>query len=151
MNQKMTPKMQRFVDEYIIDLNATQAAIRAGYSAKSAAQIADEILRKPQIRGAIEKRQGKIRERAEITLDDILRELDENRVAALSAKTPQAGAATAATVAKAKLLGLIVDKVEATGKNGTPLMQAGVLLLPATLNVMDWEKTALDVVTIDHK
>ena len=53
---KMTAKQQRFCDEYLIDLNATQAAIRAGYSEKTAAVIATENLRKPNIRDYIEKR-----------------------------------------------------------------------------------------------
>lgn len=53
---KMTAKQQRFCDEYLIDLNATQAAIRAGYSKKTAAVIATENLRKPNIREYIEKR-----------------------------------------------------------------------------------------------
>ena len=46
---KLTAKQQRFCDEYLIDLNATQAAIRAGYSEKTAAVIATENLRKPNI------------------------------------------------------------------------------------------------------
>ena len=41
----MTPKQQRFVEEYLVDLNATQAAIRAGYSARTASQIGEENLR----------------------------------------------------------------------------------------------------------
>ena len=53
---KMTAKQQRFCDEYLIDLNATQAAIRAGYSKKTAAVIATENLRKPNISEYIEKR-----------------------------------------------------------------------------------------------
>lgn len=52
---KLTPKQQRFVDEYLIDLNATQAAIRAGYSEKTAYSIGDENLTKPVIKDAIEK------------------------------------------------------------------------------------------------
>lgn len=51
----MTPKQQRFVDEYLIDLNATQAAIRAGYSKKTARQIADQNLSKIYIKEAIAK------------------------------------------------------------------------------------------------
>lgn len=51
----MTPKQQRFVEEYLIDLNATQAAIRAGYSAKTARQIGDENLSKPDIAAAVAK------------------------------------------------------------------------------------------------
>lgn len=54
--EKMTAKQQRFCDEYLIDLNATQAAIRAGYSKKTAAVIATENLRKPNISEYIEKR-----------------------------------------------------------------------------------------------
>ena len=53
---KMTAKQQRFCDEYLIDLNATQAAIRAGYSKKTAVVIATENLRKPNISEYIEKR-----------------------------------------------------------------------------------------------
>lgn len=49
----MTPKQQRFVEEYLIDLNATQAAIRAGYSASTAHSIGHENLSKPEIADAI--------------------------------------------------------------------------------------------------
>lgn len=52
----MTPKQQRFCDEYLIDLNATQAAIRAGYSEKTARAIGAENLTKPDINAYIEKR-----------------------------------------------------------------------------------------------
>lgn len=51
----LTPKQARFVDEYLIDLNATQAAIRSGYSAKNADNIASELLGKTQVREAIEQ------------------------------------------------------------------------------------------------
>lgn len=53
---KLTLKQQRFCDEYLIDLNATQAAIRAGYSEKTARQTAAENLSKPCIREYIDKR-----------------------------------------------------------------------------------------------
>lgn len=53
---KMTAKQQRFCDEYLIDLNATQAAIRAGYSKKTAYSIGQENLKKPEISEYIEKR-----------------------------------------------------------------------------------------------
>lgn len=72
---KLTAKQARFVDEYLIDLNATQAAIRAGYSKKTAGQIGDENLKKPQIKKAIEERQQKRSERTEITQDRVLQEL----------------------------------------------------------------------------
>ena len=53
---KMTAKQKRFCDEYLIDLNATQAAIRAGYSKKTARAIANENLTKPYIDEYIKKR-----------------------------------------------------------------------------------------------
>lgn len=53
---KLTAKQRRFVDEYLIDFNATQAAIRAGYSEKTAAVIANENLRKPYISEFISER-----------------------------------------------------------------------------------------------
>ena len=56
MAAKMTAKQMRFCDEYLIDLNATQAAIRAGYSEKTAGVMAAENLTKPIIKEYIEKR-----------------------------------------------------------------------------------------------
>lgn len=55
MADKLTPKQQAFVDEYLIDLNATRAAIRAGYSEKAAQTIGAENMRKPLIKQAIQK------------------------------------------------------------------------------------------------
>lgn len=56
MAAKMTAKQMRFCDEYLIDLNATQAAIRAGYSEKTAGVMAAENLKKPNIKSYIEQR-----------------------------------------------------------------------------------------------
>lgn len=53
---KMTPKQKRFCDEYLIDLNATQAAIRAGYSEKTARATGNENLTKPNIKAYIDQR-----------------------------------------------------------------------------------------------
>jgi phage terminase small subunit len=50
----LNDKQQRFVDEYLKDLNATQAAIRAGYSAKTAYAIAEKLLRKAEIQQAVQ-------------------------------------------------------------------------------------------------
>ena len=53
---KMTAKQKRFCDEYLTDLNATQAAIRSGYSEKTAYSIGNENLKKPEIQEYIQKR-----------------------------------------------------------------------------------------------
>ncbi len=52
-DRKLTPKQKRFCEEYVVDFNATQAAIRAGYSKKSAYSIGPENLKKPKIRNYI--------------------------------------------------------------------------------------------------
>lgn len=57
----LTDKQQRFVDEYLIDLNATQAAIRAGYSEKTAKEIGSENLTKPNIAKVTKKEKIKLR------------------------------------------------------------------------------------------
>lgn len=72
---KLTDKQQRFVDEYLIDLNATQAAIRAGYNKKTARQIAAQNLSKLNIQEEIEKQQKLQQRRTRITQDMVLREL----------------------------------------------------------------------------
>ena len=69
---KLTNKQKKFIQEYLIDLNGTQAAIRAGYSKKRADQIGFENLRKPDIRSALEKAQQKQQERTQITADYVL-------------------------------------------------------------------------------
>ena len=72
---KLTAKQQRFCDEYLIDLNATQAAIRAGYSKRTANRIASENLLKPDIRKYIDARM-KEKEAALIAdQDEVLRYL----------------------------------------------------------------------------
>jgi len=70
----MTPKQKRFVDEYLIDLNATEAALRAGYSKRTAYSIGNENLKKPEIQKAIQKAMKDRERRTEITQDKVLRE-----------------------------------------------------------------------------
>ena len=71
----LTEKQKRFADEYLTDLNATQAAIRAGYSRKTANRIASENLSKLDIQKYIQERLKERQERAEITQDMIVDEL----------------------------------------------------------------------------
>jgi len=71
----LTAKQQRFVEEYLIDLNATQAAIRAGYSPKTANRTGPENLSKPVIAAAIACAQANRSARTEITQDRVLAEL----------------------------------------------------------------------------
>jgi phage terminase small subunit len=71
----MNRKRQRFVEEYLIDLNATQAAIRAGYSAKTARSIGQENLTIPDIQNAIDAALAERAKKTEITADRVVQEL----------------------------------------------------------------------------
>lgn len=71
----LTPRQARFVEEYLVDLNATQAAIRAGYSAQTADKIASELLRKTRVAEAITAAQAARSERTQVTADRVLEEL----------------------------------------------------------------------------
>lgn len=68
----LTPKQQAFVDEYLVDMNATQAAIRAKYSAKTAGQIGEKLLKKAEIAAAIEEARKDRSARTQITQDMVL-------------------------------------------------------------------------------
>lgn len=71
---KLTAKQGRFVEEYLIDLNATQAAIRAGYSAKTAYSIGQENLSKPEIAEAVCEANAQRSERTKIDADYVLQQ-----------------------------------------------------------------------------
>ncbi|WKT00519.1 terminase small subunit [Gallibacterium salpingitidis] len=135
----LTPKQKRFVEEYLIDLNATQAAIRSGYSADTARQIGTENLSKPVIQEAIQKAQDQRSDRTKITQDEILRDLQELKDICLGRKSivitdtlknSQEGTVTTvdspiflfepvsankALELMGKHLGMFKDKVEVTG------------------------------------
>lgn len=68
-------KQLRFIDEYLIDFNATQAAIRAGYSKRSASEQGYDLLRKPQIQQAIQAKQKELASKAGITRERIVAEV----------------------------------------------------------------------------
>lgn len=71
----LTAKQRAFCREYLVDLNATQAAIRAGYSENSAASIGQENLMKPEIQREVQRMMNERAERLEVTADMVLREL----------------------------------------------------------------------------
>lgn len=71
----LTEKQKRFCDEYLTDLNATQAAIRAGYSARSARQHAHVLLDRPQIRERIDARLAEMEEARVAKGDEVLKYL----------------------------------------------------------------------------
>jgi phage terminase small subunit len=71
----MNLKQQRFCQEYIVDLNATKAAIRAGYSHKTASSQGERLLRNVEIQAEIQRLQSERSQRLDITADDVLKDL----------------------------------------------------------------------------
>lgn len=72
---KLTRKQQRFVEEYLVDLNATRSAIRAGYSERTASRIGPELLGKTWVSAAVQDAVKKRSRRVEVSQDMVLREL----------------------------------------------------------------------------
>lgn len=71
----LNPKQKRFVAEYLIDANATQAAIRAGYSRKTATEQGSRLLTNVKVRAALDAKQAKIASKLEITAERVIAEL----------------------------------------------------------------------------
>lgn len=139
---KLTDKQTAFVREYLVDLNATQAAIRAGYSERTASRIGPQLLGKTWVREAIEKAQAKRARRVEVTQDYVLSNLVEvvertmQRAPVLDRKGEQvtdeegravwtfdAKGANRAMELLGKHLGIFADRVraEVSGPDGGPV------------------------------
>lgn len=118
----LTKKQQAFVDEYLIDLNGAQAAIRAGYSENTAKVIANENLTKPYIKQAIEKALEERKSRVLLTQDQVLKDIALIKQAAMLDKIDSNGnkemvnfnAALKACELEGKHLAMFTDKVDAT-------------------------------------
>lgn len=80
----MTPKQQRFVEEYLVDLNATQAAIRAGYSARTAEQQGSRLLSNAKVARGVANAQAARSEQTGIDATWVLQRLGEEAVADLA-------------------------------------------------------------------
>lgn len=80
----MTARQERFVAEYLVDLNAARAAVRAGYSEKYAAQGGYSVLRHPEVQREIKRRREELQSRLEITQEMVLSELAKIAFASLT-------------------------------------------------------------------
>ena len=114
---KLTPKQQRFVDEYLIDLNATQAAIRAGYSPKTAEQQGFQLLKKTSVSEAIEQAQKERQKRTLVTQDDVIRGLLTE--AEWQGEGSSHSARVSAWAHLGKHLNMFTDKIDHTSSDGS--------------------------------
>ena len=133
MMKKLTEKEEMFARAFI-ELGSQAGAYRKAYNAgkmsdRVIASKAYEVAVKPHVSARIEELREGAKERNQITVDTLLAELEENRQAALCAETPQAAAATAATMGKAKLLGLDKQIIEHTGPGGSALTPTVIQLV----------------------
>lgn len=143
--KKLNAKQARFVDEYLVDMNATQAAIRAGYSKKTARQQGARLLSNAAISHEVEKRRHALSEEAKVTVGEIIKRLDEISLRCMQhhpvrdkkgeqvyVLTPEGELAPAYTFDASganrsleligKHLGAWVEKHEHSGPGGTPLV-----------------------------
>lgn len=112
----MTPKQEQFARLYVETGNASEA-YRQAYNAdnmkpETVTNEAYKLLQDPDISAMVDGLKEEARQRHAVTVDDLLHELEQARAAALAAPTPQSSAAVSATMGKAKMLGLLVDKAE---------------------------------------
>lgn len=139
----MTPKQEAFVREYLIDLNATQAYIRAGYkvSEEVARRNGHRLLTNADVASAIEEAQAKRAEESNISAKYVLDSIQ--RVAETAERENKFSDAIRGFELLGKHLGIFVEKREITGKDGKDLVPEapkGVLVVPGVLNEADWEK-----------
>ena len=112
----MTPKQEQFARLYVETGNASEA-YRQAYNAdnmkpETVTNEAYKLLQAPDISAMVDGLKEEARQRHAVTVGDLLHELEQARAAALAAPTPQSSAAVSATMGKAKMLGLLVDKAE---------------------------------------
>ena len=112
----MTPKQRRFVDEYLVDLNATQAAIRAGYCPRTANEQGARLLANVSTAAAVQSARS---QRLQITQDGVLRGL--HREATLTGEGSTHAARVSAWGLIGKHLGMFVERKQQLGDHGQPV------------------------------
>lgn len=160
----MTARQARFVSEYLVDLNATQAAIRAGYSPAGARAHACRLLMKEDVKDAVEKAMEKRAERTELCQDEVIEDLRELRDICMGRRAVkimtivknaregtaepvevegmvfEPASANRALEMLGKHMKMFTDKMDMTSNGQT--LQSGVLLVPPVPTLLEWEKGA---------
>ena len=113
--EELTPKQARFVEEYLLDLNAAAAARRAGYSEKNADSIAAQLLSKTKVFEAVQSAIAARSAKAEITAEYVLENLKRLSERCMSEEEFAPSAAARALELLGKHLGLFSDRVELSG------------------------------------
>lgn len=122
----LTPKQEAFCFAYIENGGNASAAYKASYNVKKATdksvtELASTLLKNVNVSSRLKELQAASQKRHEMTVDDIVKELEEAREIAKTLQIPNAGAMVSASLGKAKVLGLIKEKVEHSGNVTTTL------------------------------
>lgn len=134
--RELTNKQQRFVEEYLVDCNATQAAIRAGYSVKTADQIAAQLVVKTHVKEAIAAKQEKLAKRTETTAARVIECLWANHDRAVLEGVREGGSvANKALELIGKHVGAFADRLQVSGPNGEPMESKMVIEFVAAKKV----------------
>ncbi|MBZ9810714.1 terminase small subunit [Mesorhizobium sp. ESP-6-2] len=122
---KLNIRQERFCQGLIEGLTQTRAYVEAGYTARgNAAEVeASKMVRLPKVAARVAQLRAAAARRWEITVDDLVAELDVMLKLAHATKNPSAG--VTAIMGKAKLLGLVVDKAEVATTLRKPLREPG--------------------------
>lgn len=163
--EALNPRQARFVSEYLIDLNGAKAAVRAGYSERSARQTACRLLGEAAVKAAVGCAMEKRQERTALSQDEVIQDLRELRDICMGrrkvkvmtiVKNSREGTAEPVEVEGVmfepssanralELLGrhmrMFTDKMDVVS-NGQAL-QSGVLVVPPSLDESEWEKAAV--------
>jgi hypothetical protein len=110
MTNDLTPRIARFVGEYLVDPNGTKAAIRAGYSEKTAAQQASRLLRNVKVQQAIAASQKELAQRRLWNLDRMVEQAEKHLDVALSGGFRGVSAANGALELIGRVTGILSDK-----------------------------------------
>ena len=156
----LTPRQRRFIEEYMVDLNGTQAAIRAGYAPGGARQYASRLLAQGPVQAALAQAMSERQKRTELTADEVIGDLRELRDICMGrkpvkimtiVKNAREGTAEpvevegmmfepAAANRALEMLGrhmrLFADRVDMT--SGGQALQSGVLLVPSVMSERTW-------------
>ena len=115
----LTAKQERFIAEYLIDQNATAAAIRAGYAEKNAKHTGSDLLKHPKVRAGIRAGQVRLAKKLELTAEKVLADIE--RIANKAERAKRYGDAIRGKELLGKHLKLFTEKHEHGGIGGGPI------------------------------
>ena len=123
MSEKLTPKQERFVDEYMIDMNAAKASVRAGYASKRSDSWGYQLLGNPKISEAIRERREKQAKESWLTVEKLMNDIELIKQDAMKTREGKDGqpvmidraAALKAAELQGRRLGAFNDKLNVQG------------------------------------